>query len=92
MKKTKEGIGAALGELMYDAPAVREAKAKHQTERERLDSLPKGKTVVVSFRVPASERDKLTAIFAELEGLPLSEGVRRAVYYYVRKLKRSVKE
>jgi len=76
----KNEIAGALADLMGSTPQ------KHTSEDERLAGLPKDKTVTVSFRVLSAERKRLEKVFREAEGVRLAEGVKRAVYAYIRTL------
>ena len=80
---SKKELGAALDDIMGSSPSAVPVGRK-EAERERLRRLPKT-TVTVSFRVPKSERSRLERVFSEA-GLTMAEGLRRAVYEYVRKL------
>lgn len=75
---TKNNMKNALSDLMGTAPNT---PKKQKTD---FSSLPK-KTTTVGFRVPFAERERLERFFNETEGLRLSEGLKRAVYEYVRK-------
>jgi len=82
----KNEIAGALEDLMGSSSrAIPRSAQKHTTEDERLAGLPKDKTVTVSFRVLSAERERLEKVFREAEGVRLAEGVKRAVYAYVRK-------
>lgn len=91
-KKKDNGLGDALDFIMGgQAPAgsaaapAREGKPK--TEAERLASLPKGRSEIISFRVPKGEKARLEQVFKESIGESLAEGVKRAVYAYLKTLK-----
>ena len=72
----KNDMKDALNDLMGTAP-------KTTRKQKDFSSLPK-KTTTVGFRVPFAERERLERFFNEREGLKLSEGLKRAVYEYVR--------
>lgn len=80
----KNEIAGALADLM--GSTAKTAPQKHANEEERLAGLPKDKTVTVSFRVLSGERERLEKVFREAEGVRLAEGVKRAVYAYLRTL------
>ena len=74
----KNDMKDALSDLMGTTPKT------PMKQRKDFASLPK-KTTTVGFRVPFAERERLERFFNEKEGLKLSEGLKRAVYEYVRK-------
>jgi hypothetical protein len=80
----KNEIAGALADLMGSTSKA--TLQKHKSEDERLAGLPKDKTVTVSFRVLSAERERLEKVFREAEGVRLAEGVKRAVYAYIRTL------
>lgn len=75
----------ALSDLMYSSKesSVKNKKDKNR-DKEFFNKLPKT-TEVIAFRVPKGERERLEILFAEKEGLRLSEGLKKAVYEYVNK-------
>lgn len=81
---SKKELGAALDDIM-SSPASAAPVGRKEAERDRLRRLPKT-TTTISFRVPKGERVRLERVFAE-QGLTLAEGVRRAVYEHVKKLR-----
>jgi hypothetical protein len=83
----KDDIKGALADLMGSAPSKKPEAVQRKTEKDRLENLPKGRSEIISFRVPKGEKARLADLFKELEGLSLADGVKRAVYDFLKRRK-----
>jgi hypothetical protein len=79
----KSEISDALADIMGTAPKT-SPRPSVRSEADRLNALPKDKTVTASFRLLASERTRLDKLFKEKTGDDFASAVKKAVYRYVR--------